>query len=126
MLECSKRLSLASEHKIAHWPSFKIIDLGRKHCTHTNTGAELFVGFFQPRRYIDCIAIGRVVEESGAAKVANDGWPRMSADPGNTKRDALSAILISERLCVCIESQSAADGTRGVVRLLARGTKQHM
>ena len=55
---------------------------------HADAGAELLVGGFEPRRNIDGIAIGGVVEEAAAAEISDNRRAGMHPDPGGAERDA--------------------------------------
>ena len=50
--------------------------------------AELLVDRFEPRRGVDGVAIGRVVEQPPAAEIADDRRSRMNADAGDAERHA--------------------------------------
>jgi hypothetical protein len=86
----------------------------------------LLVGSFQPRRNVDGVAIGRVVEEAPATKIADDRRSGMNANARNTQRNALSMTACPERLGVLVKSQCAGNRASGMVGLLAWGSKQHV
>jgi hypothetical protein len=45
----------------------------------------LLVHLFKPRGYIDCVSIGRVVEEPLASEIADNGRPRVYTYSGDTE-----------------------------------------
>ena len=75
-LEGTQRLGPAPQHQIADRSAAEVLDLRREGCADANAGAELLVGGFQPRRDVDGVAIGGVVEEAAAAEIADNGRAR--------------------------------------------------
>ncbi len=58
--------------------------------------AKIFVGSLQPRRDVDRIAIGRVVEESSTAEIAHNRRPGMSTNPRDAERNSFFATTLLE------------------------------
>jgi hypothetical protein len=74
----------------------------------------LLVGSFKSRRNVDGVAIGCVVEETAATKIADNRWPGMDADARNTQRNALFMTACPERPGILIKSQCAVNRASGM------------
>ncbi len=109
-LESAQRFGLAAQHQIADRPAAEAIDLAGQRRADANTGAELLIGGFQPRRDIDGVAIGGVIEETIAAEIADDRRSGMDADPGDAERNASSPASAGGKLCAN-SSRSNAQAT---------------
>ena len=88
--ECPQRLGFAPQHEVADRASAEAFDLVGKSCAHADAGAKLLVCRFQPRRDIDGVAIGGVVEKSAAAEITYNRRSGMNADARGPKRNSLS------------------------------------
>ena len=109
-LESAQRLGLAAQHQIADRPAAESLDLAGERRADADAGAELLVGGFQPRRDIDGVAIGGVIEEAAAAEIADDRRPGMDADPGDAERDCPSRCQRSRKPCA-YSSRAEAQAT---------------
>src|SRR5262245_37724429 len=81
--------------------------------------AELLVRLLQSSSRVDGVAIGRVVEEMGAAEIADDGWPGVDPDAGLSKRDALGAPPLPVFLGEPVQVERAGDGAASMIGLIA-------
>src|SRR5674476_527040 len=124
--EGAQGLRPAPQQKVPHRTAPEVRYLCREDCADANAGAELFVGGFQPRRDIDGVAIGCVVEEAAATEIADDRRSGMNTDPCDSQRDFLFLPAHAECLRVFVQSQCASDSSGSMVRLLARGSEKHM
>src|SRR5262245_17714719 len=97
-LEGTQALGFASQHKVADRSAAEIPCARSDHRAGTDTSAQQFVGSLQPRRYVDRIAIGRVVEEAAPAEIADNSRSRMHTDSGDAERDALFVPAIARSL----------------------------
>src|SRR3979490_3199124 len=91
-----------------------------------DAGAEELVGALQPRRDVDGIAIGGVVEEAVAAEIANHGWTGVNADPGDPEIHAFCLPALAKFLGPGIEVMRAGDGARRIVRLITGGVEENL
>src|SRR5450830_1883122 len=88
-LEGAEGLRPAPQQKVPHRTTPEVLYLCREDCADANAGAELLVGGFQPRRDVDGIAIGCVVEETAATEIADDRRSCMNTDPCDSQHDSL-------------------------------------
>ena len=95
-LEGTKGFRSAPQQKVSHRTAPEVLYLCREDCADANAGAELLVGCFQPRRNVDGVAIGCVVEEAAAPEIADDRRSCMNTDTGNSQRDALLVPALAE------------------------------
>ena len=79
--EGTKRLRSASEQQIPNGPTMEILHGLCQRCTDTDASTKLFVGGFEPRSNVDCIAIGGVIEETDAAEIPDKRQSGMRANP---------------------------------------------
>ena len=86
-LEGTQRLRPSAQHKVAYRPALEIHHPRGKGCANANTGPKLFVGGFQPRRNIDGITVGGVVEEAATTEIADNCGPGMSTNTRNPQGD---------------------------------------
>src|SRR5262249_60290582 len=84
--EGTQGLRSTSEQQITNRPPMEILHGLCERCTDTNASTKLFVGSFEPRSNINCIAIGGVIEEAGTAEIPDD-----RASPASTARLMSSA-----------------------------------
>src|SRR5262249_62042531 len=114
---CSNDLASAPQHEVADRSPAEFLDSLGQLRADANTGAELFVGRFKPRCYVDRIAIGGVVEKSTATEVSDNRRPRVYADTRHAKCDALLLPALAETLRKFIQSECAGDGAGSMVWL---------
>ena len=124
--ESTQCLRLTPQNQVAHRSAPELFHPRRKRCADTYARAELLVGGFEARRNVYGITVGRVVEETTTAEIADDRRPCMSTDTSDSQCDPFLLPAFAERLCICIQSQRAIDRAVGMVRLLTGGPKQHM
>src|SRR5215813_15424891 len=62
--EGTQGLRSTSEQQITNRPPMEILHRLSERCTDTDTSSELFVGRFESRTYINCVAISGVIEEA--------------------------------------------------------------
>lgn len=101
--ERTHRLDSASQHKVTDRPSTEILHCFGESRAHTNASAELLVGSFEPRRNVDGIAIGGVVEESTSPEITNYCWSRVDPNTRYPQRNALFLATCAERLGKFVE-----------------------
>ena len=101
--ERTHRLDSPSQHKVTDRPPTEIFHCHRESRAHTNASAELLVGGFEPRRNVDGIAIGGVVEESTSPEIADYRWSRVDPNSRYPQRDALFLATFAERLGKFVE-----------------------
>src|SRR5205085_283463 len=97
------------------------LDLGNfRHdrLTGADTRSELFVRGLEPRRDIDGVAIGRVIEEAAAAEIPDNRRAGMNADPRHTDTDPITLPRLSEDLRELIKVERASDRPCGMVGLI--------
>src|SRR6185437_7475154 len=70
-LEGAQRLAASAQHEITDRPALKPCDAVGDRGADANSGAEMLVGRLEPRRGVDGVAIGGVVEETAAAEIAD-------------------------------------------------------
>ena len=97
------RLGSPSQHKVTDRPPTEIFHSLRESRAHTNASAELLVGGFEPRRNVDGIAIGGVVEESTSPEITDYCWSRVDPNTRYPQRDALFLATFAERLGKFVE-----------------------
>ena len=68
-----QRFAAPAQHQITDRPAAKLRRAIGDRGADANTRAEGLVGRFKPRRGVDGIAVRRVIEETPAAKIADDG-----------------------------------------------------
>jgi hypothetical protein len=83
-LESAQRLGPSAQHKVAHRPAMKVRHFHCQGRADADAGAELFIGGLEPRRGIDRVSIGGVIEESLATEIANQRRPGMDANARDT------------------------------------------
>ena len=88
-LVSAERLAAPAQHEIADRPSLEIVGATGNRGADANAGAEKLVGALEPRRGVDGIAIGGVIEETVAAEVPHHRRTGVSADASNPKIHAL-------------------------------------
>ena len=79
--ECAKWLATAAQQDISNWPSLKIAGSVGRRGADANAGAEMLVGGLKPRSRVDGVAVSGVVEETAAAKIADQRRFGVNADP---------------------------------------------
>ena len=77
----------------------KSADFAGERRADADAGAKLLVGAFEPRRDIDGVAIGGVVEKMAAAEGADDRRPGMRADPRQRRAQVLSPGSVRRIAC---------------------------
>ena len=125
-LEGAQGFRPAPQQQVAYRPAVEVLHFCREDRADANAGAELLVGGFQSRGDVDGVAIGRVVEEAAAAEIADDRRSGMNADACGAQRDSFLVPALAESLRVFVQSQCAGDRSGRMVRLLARGSEQHV
>ena len=93
-----QRLAAAAQHEIADRPPAEVFRPLRRSRAHADAGAEILVGGLQPRRDIDRIAIGCVIEKPITSEVSDQRRPGMDADPGRAKIDPLGFPALAKCL----------------------------
>src|SRR5262249_15454472 len=83
-VEGTQGLPSTSEQQITKRPPLEIVHGPCERCTYTKTSTKLFVGRFETRSNINCIAIGGVIEEAGTAEIPDDRRSGMGANSGDT------------------------------------------
>src|SRR5262245_1070281 len=96
--EGTQALGFASQHEVTDRSAAEILGARGDHRAGTDAGAQLFVGSLQPRRHVDRIAIGCVVEEAAPAEIADNSRSGMHTDSGDAERDALFVPAIARSL----------------------------
>src|SRR5262249_42551943 len=82
--EGTQGLRSTFEQEVTNRPPMEILHGVCQRCTYTDASTELFVGSFEPRSNIDCVAIGGVIEETAAAEIPDKRRSRRDANPGDT------------------------------------------
>src|SRR6516165_7696437 len=82
-LEGSERLAAPAQDQVADRPALEIRRRSGNHGTDANPGPQKLVGGLQPRRSVDGVAMGCVVEKAAAAEIANQCRARVNADSGH-------------------------------------------
>jgi len=101
-LEYRQRFCFAPEHKITYWAAKKIRDLFCNGRADTNPSTKLLVGRFKTSSNIDRVAIGGVVEEALAAKIADNRRPSMDANARHAERDPPFKTVFAECFSVLV------------------------
>jgi hypothetical protein len=78
--ESTQSLYPTPQNKVPDWSASELFHPRRERCTGAYARAELLVGSFQSRRNVDGVAIGCVVEEAPATKIADDRRSGMNAN----------------------------------------------
>jgi len=124
--ESTQSLHPTPQNKVPDRSASELFYPRRERCTGAYARAELLVGGFQSRRNVDGVAMGCVVEEAPATKIADDRRSGMDANARDAQRDALFMTACAESLGVLVKSQCAGNRASGMVWLLAWGSKQHV
>ena len=109
---------MAAQHDIADWPPAKIAGPVGRRGADANARSEMLVGGLKTRSRVDGVAVGRVVEETAAAEIADDRRPGMNADPRRAELRPLPPAF-PESLGPGVEVMRAGNGAPGMVRLVA-------
>src|SRR6267142_2490570 len=112
--------------KVADRPSPKLFrGIGDRGADAT-AGAEKLVGGLKPRRGVDGVAIGGVIEEAAAAEIADPRRTGVNADAGCAEIHAFGLPALAKRLGPAIEVMRAGNGAGGIIRLVAGGVEQNL
>src|SRR5947209_16038393 len=117
--ERAKRLATAAQQDIADRSPLKTASAVGSRGADANAGAEMLVGGLKPRSRVDGVTVSGVVEETAAAKIADQRRPGVNADPRSAETDALLLPPFAERLGTDVEVMGAGNGASGIVRLVA-------
>ncbi len=124
--EGTQGLRSTSEQQITSRPPVEILHRLCERCTDTDTSSELFVGSFEPRSNIDCVAIGGVIEEAATAEIPDHRRSGMGANPGDTERDTFFTTTFAERLGIVVQCKCARYCPVGMVGLFTWSAKQRV
>src|SRR5437763_5756238 len=96
--KCAQRRASAAQDEIADRPSLDLGNFRHDRLTGADTRSELFVRRLEPRRDIDGVAIGGVIEEAAAAEIPDNRRAGMNSDPRHTDADPIALPRLSEDL----------------------------
>src|ERR1700676_1077503 len=114
-----KRLAAPAQQQIADRPALEIRRAFGDAGADANARAEKLVGGLEPRRDVDGVAIGSVIEEAVAAEIADQRRAGVNADTGGAEIHALGLPALAKRLRPDVETMRAGDRARRIIRLVA-------
>ena len=113
--ESTQSLHPTPQNKVPDRSASELFHPRGERCAGAYARAELLVGSFQSRRNVDGVAIGCVVEEAPATKIADERRSGMNAYARDTQRNALFMTACPKRLGVLVKSQCAGNRASGMV-----------
>src|SRR5579871_2039142 len=125
-LEGAGRLAAAPQHEVPDRPAEEPLRALCSYAADADARAQLFVDRLEPGSGVDRVAVGGVVEQPAAAKIAHDRRTGVDADAGCTERHAVLSPFLAVFLGTGVERERAGHGAGRGVRLVGRGPEQDM
>ena len=94
--------------------------------TDANAGAKKLVGVLQPRRDVDGVAIGGVIEKPATAEIADERRPGVNANPCCTEIHAPGFPALAKLLSPAVEIMRAGDRPCGIIRLVSGCVEENL